>query len=83
MVEGWAASFLRVGADAVIGSLWEVTDASASTCAQESYRAALSGYTLGQARGGHPRQLRRPTWLAYILYGGPSATVSTQPRQTG
>jgi hypothetical protein len=45
-----AASLLTVCAGAVIGSLGEVTDTSASTYAQEFYRAALSEYTLGQAR---------------------------------
>jgi len=80
-VEGWAASFLRAGAGAFIGSLWEVTDTSASTYAQEFYRATLAGYTLGQAARQARDAIRDipgdPTWLAYTMYGDPGATVST------
>lgn len=36
-VEGWASSFLRAGAGAFIGSLWEVSDISASIYAQVFY----------------------------------------------
>ncbi len=61
-VEGWAASFLQAGAGAFIGSLWEVTDTSASAYAQQFYQAALSGHTLGQAarlaRDARPRLFR-------------------------
>jgi hypothetical protein len=82
-VEGWAAYFLRAGAGAFIGSLWEVVDTSASTYAQEFYRAALAGNTLGEsarrARAAIRHNPRDPTWLAYTLYGDPAATVSTQP----
>ena len=85
-VEGWAASFLRAGAGAFIGSLWEVVDSSASTYAQEFYRAALAGHTLAesarQARDAIRDNPGDPTWLAYTLYGDPAATVSTQTSQT-
>ena len=81
-VEGWAASFLRAGAGAFIGSLWEVADTSASTYAQEFYRAALSGRTLGesarQARDAIRDNPGDPTWLAYTLYGDPAAIVSVK-----
>ena len=82
-IEGWAASFLRAGAGAFIGSLWEVVDTSASTYAQEFYRAALAGRTLGesarQARDAVRDNPADPTWLAYTLYGDPAATVNTAP----
>ena len=82
-VEGWAASFLRAGAGAFIGSLWEVTDTSASTYAQQFYQAALAGHTLGesarQARDAIRDNPADPTWLAYTLYADPTATVSTAP----
>jgi hypothetical protein len=85
-IEGWAAPFLRAGAGAFIGSLWEVVDTSASTYAQEFYRAALAGHTLGQsarqARDAIRDNPSDPTWLAYTLYGDPAATVNTQPKQT-
>ena len=86
-VEGWAASFLRAGAGAFIGSLWEVTDTSASAYAQQFYQAALSGCTLGQAARLARDAIRDapgdPTWLAYALSGNPAATVSTQSPDMG
>ena len=86
-VEGWAASFLRAGAGAFIGSLWEVVDTSASTYAQEFYRAALGGHTLSesarQARDAIRDNPGDPTWLAYTFYGDPAATMNTLPPQTG
>ena len=78
-IDGWALSFLRAGAGAFVGSLWEVVDSSASTYAQEFYRAALGGDTLGEAARKAREAIRQepgdPTWLAYILYGDPAATV--------
>ena len=85
-VGGWAASFLRAGAGAFTGSLWEVVDTSASAYAQEFYRAALGGDTLGvsarQAREAIRDNPGDPTWLACTLYGDPVATMSLEPRQT-
>jgi len=78
-IDGWALSFLRAGAGAFVGSLWEVVDSSAATYAQEFYRAALSGDTLGEAARKAREAIRQepgdPTWLAYTLYGDPAATV--------
>ena len=85
-VEGWAAPFLRAGVGAFIGSLWEVVDTSASTYAQEFYRAALGGATLGEAARQARNAIRNnpadPTWLAYTLYADPAATIGTQTSQT-
>jgi CHAT domain-containing protein len=73
----------RSVAGAFIGSLWEVVDTLASTYAQEFYRAALAGHTLGesarQARDAIRDNPGDPTWLAYTLYGDPAATTSCQP----
>jgi CHAT domain-containing protein len=81
-IDGWALSFLRAGAGAFVGSLWEVVDSSAATYAQEFYRAALSGDTLGVAARKAREAIRQepgdPTWLAYTLYGDPAATVGEQ-----
>jgi hypothetical protein len=78
-MEGWASSFVRAGAGAFLGSLWEVVDSSASTYAHEFYRAALSGDTLGEASRKARAAIREepgdPTWLAYTLYGDPDATI--------
>jgi CHAT domain-containing protein len=82
-VEGWAASFLRAGAGAFIGSLWEVVDTSAATYAQQFYQSALAGATLGeaarQARDAIRDNPADPTWLAYTLYADPAATVIATP----
>jgi hypothetical protein len=78
-LDGWALSFLEAGAGAFVGSLWEVVDSSASLYAQEFYRAALSGETLGEAARKARAAIREepsdPTWLAYTLYGDPAATL--------
>jgi pimeloyl-ACP methyl ester carboxylesterase len=78
-LDGWALSFLGAGAGAFVGSLWEVVDSSASLYAQEFYRVALSGETLGEAARKARAAIREepgdPTWLAYALYGDPAATV--------
>ena len=83
-VEGRAASFLRAGAGPLIGSLWEVVDISASTYAQEFYRAAIGGNTLGesarQARDAIRDNPGDPTWPAYTLYADLTATVNTTSR---
>ena len=85
-VEGWASSFLRAGAGAFIGSLWEVSDISASMYAQAFYQAALGGHTLGESARRAREAIRDnpgdPTWLAYALYGDPAATISTRAART-
>jgi hypothetical protein len=83
-VEGWAASFLRAGAGAFIGSLWEVVDTSAETYAEVFYSSALSGDTLGESARKARNAIRDnpsdPTWLAYTLYGDPAATIDVHLR---
>jgi CHAT domain-containing protein len=77
-VTSWAEAFLNKGAAAFIGSLWEVRDQTAKTFATEFYTAAKH-YPLGTAV--HVARLaikdvkRDPTWLAYTLYGDPSAVA--------
>jgi CHAT domain-containing protein len=79
-LDGWALRFLKAGAGAFVGSLWEVVDTSASAYASEFYRAVLAGETLGKAAGMARNTIRNepgdPTWLAYTLYGDPAATVT-------
>jgi CHAT domain-containing protein len=78
-LDGWALSFLGAGTGSFVGSLWEVVESSASLYAQEFYRSALSGDTLGEAARKARAAIREepgdPTWLAYALYGDPAATV--------
>jgi serine/threonine protein kinase len=77
---GWARQFMGAGAGAFIGSLWAVRSSSAKTFAEAFYRAMISdGMTLGAASlrarqeiSGDPGD---PTWLAYTVYGNPSAAV--------
>jgi pimeloyl-ACP methyl ester carboxylesterase len=79
-LDGWALRFLKAGAGAFVGSLWEVVDTSASAYASEFYRALLAGEALGRAAGMARNTIRNepgdPTWLAYTLYGDPAATVT-------
>ena len=59
-LDGWAEKFLRAGAAAFIGSLWEVSDGTAREFAQELYRRLLAGEPLGSGgHGGTPRCRRR------------------------
>jgi hypothetical protein len=46
---GLSAGELRARAGAFIGLLWEVADSSANTYAQEFYRIALTGPTMGRS----------------------------------
>lgn len=77
---GWAESFIQAGAGAFIGSLWNVRDSSASQFAQTFYQSLSEGNSLGnamkQARESIQEEPGDPTWLAYTLYGDPSATLS-------
>ena len=78
-VEGWAASFLRAGAGAFIGSLWEVVDTSASTYAQEFYRAALAGHTLGSR---HARPATPSATTPATPPGSPTPSTATPQQQS-
>ena len=78
-LDGWAEKFLRAGAAAFIGSLWDVSDGMAREFAQELYRRLLSGEPLGTAvmaaRHAVAAQPGDPTWLAYAVYGDPQARI--------
>jgi hypothetical protein len=79
-LDGWAAKFLGAGAAAFIGSLWAVVDDTAREFAGEVYGHLLTGSTLGEAvtraRQAAASRPGDPTWLAYSVYGDPSATVA-------
>ena len=77
---GWARQFMGAGAGAFIGSLWAVRSASAMEFADTFYRAlAIDGEPLGtaslRARQAIAEDGGDPTWLAYTIYGNPSATI--------
>jgi Protein of unknown function (DUF742)/CHAT domain len=81
-LDGWASKFLEAGAAAFIGSLWAVCDGTAREFAEEFYGQLRTGCSLGRAVM-RARQVAAskpddPTWLAYTVYGNPSATVNQQ-----
>jgi hypothetical protein len=77
---GWARQFMAAGAGAFVGSLWAVRSDSAMTFADTFYRALVHE---GEPLGAASRLARQaiaadggdPTWLAYTIYGNPSATI--------
>ena len=80
---GWAARFVRAGASAFVGSLWEVNDELAAQFAIQFYSQLLTGQTLGNAfhaARAHIRALddANSTWLAYTLYADPNGRVTSQ-----
>jgi hypothetical protein len=81
---GWAKEFMGAGAGAFIGSLWAVRDTSALTFAEEFYSALVrDGESLSvaslRARKAIKADKGDPTWLAYTVYGNPSASVAHNP----
>jgi hypothetical protein len=83
-LDGWADKFLRAGAAAFIGSLWDVSDGMAREFAQELYQRLAGGDPMGTAvmaaRRAAAAQPGDPTWLAYAVYGDPQARVEISPR---
>jgi CHAT domain len=79
-LDGWAEAFMQAGAGAFVGSLWSVTDGAAREFAQEFYHQLREGLPLGEAvtkaRGSAASQPGDPTWLAYTVYGDPSARLA-------
>lgn len=79
---GWAARFVRAGASAFVGSLWEVNDELAAAFAIRFYTDLLQGASLGDAFHAARAQIRaqdpaNPTWLAYTLYADPNGRVKS------
>ncbi len=82
---GWAMRFVRAGASAFIGSLWEVNDELAAKFAIRFYTDLLAGQTLGDAFHAARAHIRaedraNPTWLAYTLYADPNGRVKPADR---
>lgn len=73
---GWAQEFLRCGAGAYVGSLWEVRDATSRDFAAAFYDQFAQGAPLGQAMRAARNALPEsdPTRYAYSLYGNPQGT---------
>jgi hypothetical protein len=76
---GWAQQFLQVGAAGFVGAIWNVHDNPAREFARSFYTSLLAGNTIGAATLGAREEIKRyqdATWLAYTVYGHPSATVA-------
>ncbi len=79
---GWAKQFMGAGAGAFLGTLWAVRSTSARAFADAFYKAFV---TARMPLGAASLEARRaivdvdgdPTWLAYTIYGNPSATVAS------
>jgi chaperonin GroEL len=82
LFDQWAELFIKRGAGAFIGSLWNIRDLAAHKFGQEVYRAIREGEaaTLGKAvdlaRRRSVRDPSDPTGLAYALYGKDDASIS-------
>lgn len=77
-IGGFAEAFLRAGAGAFVGTLWSVGDEPAKTFTNVLYTKLLAGQSLAEAASAGREQARsagEATWLAYVVYGHPLATV--------
>jgi DNA-binding SARP family transcriptional activator len=74
---GWAEQFMAAGAGAFVGTLWPVRSSRASQFAEAFYDALAGWQDLGGASLAARRAAKDdgdPTWLAYTVYGDPTAT---------
>jgi CHAT domain len=82
-MNGWAKEFMGAGAGAFIGSLWAVRSSSARMFAEAFYHALVRDrHPLGTAsllaRQAIAADEGDPTWLAYTIYGNPSASLENR-----
>jgi hypothetical protein len=81
LFDRWAEAFIKRGAGAFIGSLWNIRSVTANKFGEEVYRSIRNGEatTLGQAidlaRKRSVRDPSDPTRLAYALYGKDDAQI--------
>ncbi len=84
-IGGWPSAFLRAGAGAFIGSLWQISSEQAFDYMREFYTQWLTGATLASALH-HAREqasgLADPTRLAYTAYGHPAASCTGRGKGT-
>ena len=74
-----AVAVLRGGAGAFVSCLWSVGDDPAIAFCRTFYGALLKGRTIAQAAHEARKKARAdgdPTWLAYVVYGRPEATIT-------
>jgi CHAT domain-containing protein/uncharacterized protein associated with vWA-MoxR-VMAP ternary system len=79
-ISGFADSFLQAGAGAFVSSLWNIGDTPAATFGAEFYTRLKAGDTVAEATVAAREKARSAddaTWLAYVVYAHPDATLST------
>lgn len=79
-MSSWADEYLKRGAGAFIGSLWEVVDQTAPEFSINFYKSLKAGKTLGEAMRDGREAIKTkdegdPTRFAYTLYGNPQAKL--------
>jgi hypothetical protein len=78
-IGGFARAFLTGKAGVFVGALWSVGDQPARTFTEELYNQLLAGKRLAEAAitaRETARNTGEATWLAYVIYGHPHATVT-------
>jgi DivIVA domain-containing protein len=77
---GWAEQFMAAGAGAFVGAAWAVRPAGAVAFASALYDCLQEGQPLGRAtsmaRKAVAAETSDPAWLAYSVWGDPTATVT-------
>jgi hypothetical protein len=77
-VGGFAKSFVDRGAGVFVGALWEVGDGQARRFTEAFYEGLRANQTLSEAATSarlKAKEAGESTWLAYVVYGYPHATV--------
>jgi hypothetical protein len=77
-IGGFAQAFLRAGAGVFVGTLWSVGDEPAFSFGKEFYDNLRNGKTISEstiAAREASRNAGDATWLAYVVYGHPHATL--------
>jgi hypothetical protein len=80
LLTGWPDAFMGAGSAAFVGTLWPVRSPAAREYAGAFYRQLAAGTPLGEAgmraRLAIEPDLEDPTWLAYTVYGSPTACLA-------
>ncbi|MEO8540095.1 MAG: CHAT domain-containing protein [bacterium] len=77
-VGGMASAFLGAGAGVLVSPLWSVDDVAAADFARAFYESLKAGKTLAEAARDARTAIRQSgdqTWLAYTIYGEPTARL--------
>lgn len=78
---GFAQAFVRAGAGIFVGTLWAVGDSPARNFTEAFYTGLKAGKPLAKATSAArtaAKDAGDATWLAYVVYGDPSAMLVSQ-----